>query len=568
MDKKQRFFQRMVKVFALGGLGEIGKNMYCVQYGRELIIIDSGIKFPGNDLLGVDYIIPNIEYIMDNKDKLKGIFLTHGHEDHIGSLPYLLKQIKAPVYGAPLTIGLVRSKLEEHGLAREVDLNVIHERDIIKYNQLSVEFFQTNHSIPDALGVVVRTPVGTIVHTGDFKFDLTPVSQPANIARMAEIGKEGVALLLSDSTNSEKPGSTPSEKTVAMSIREHFQRCEGRILFATFASNVHRLQQVVEAAMDMDRKIVILGRSMERVFQIGRELGHIQMPDELLIQSHELKRYPDNQIVIICTGSQGEPNAALTRIASGSHKHIHVHPEDTIIFSSSPIPGNANNVYRTVDLLLRAGAEVIQGSIMDIHASGHGCEEDLKLMLQLMRPRSFMPIHGEYRMLVQHGKLAERCGVAKDNVFVMDLGDTLQLMKNKARLGKKVKSGEVYVQGRTISELDQTVMEERALLSSEGVIVVIMAIEQETGRLLGEPEFISRGFVYVREADALMRSAQRVVKKRVNQLEAKGRMNAGALRQALVQTLGTYFATRLNRSPLIIPMISEIPVEKLTSSKR
>lgn len=568
MDKPKRFFQKMVKVFSLGGLGEIGKNMYCIQYGREIIMVDSGIKFPGNDLQGVDYIIPDIQYIVERKDMLKAIVLTHGHEDHIGGLPYILKQVKAPVYGASLTIGLVRAKLEEHGLLGETDLRVVTEADKISLRHMSIEFFQTNHSIPDSFGIAIRTPVGTIVHTGDFKFDLTPVRQPANFTKMSQLGREGVALLLSDSTNSEKPGSTPSEMTVGQSIRETFEQCEGRILFATFSSNVHRLQQVVEASMEQGRKIVVLGRSMDRVFQIGRELGHIQMPDDLIIQAHEVNRYPDNGVVIICTGSQGEPNAALTRIATGSHKHIQIQPSDTVVFSSSPIPGNTQNVNRTIDLLLRAGAEVVQGSIMDIHASGHGCQEDLKLMLQLMKPKFFMPIHGEYRMLVQHGWLAEKCGVKKSNIFIMDIGDTLQLMRNRARKGRKVKAGEIYVQGRTVSDLNHTLMEERAQLSREGVIVLIMAVEKETGKCIGQPEFISRGFVYVRESDTLMRAAQRLIKRRLKQLEKRENLTTEALKQALVKSLSHYFQTALDRSPLIIPMITEVPAAAVSASTR
>lgn len=550
-----------VQVFALGGLDEIGKNMYAVQYGKEIIVIDAGVKFPGPDLPGVDYIIPNIRYLLDNKEMVKAIILTHGHEDHIGALPFVLQQLKVPIYGASLTIGFVRAKLEEHHLAKQTEMHIVDEHSVIRFNSMTIEFFRTHHSIPDSLGIVVQTPQGNIVHTGDFKFDMTPVDKPTDFGRLAEIGRKGVLCLLADSTNSEKPGYTPSEKTVGGAIKETFEGCRGRILFATFASNVHRLQQVVEAADATGRKIAIIGRSMERAFRIGQELGYIRPPKEMLIDVNQIDRYPDNAVCIVCTGSQGEPNAALTRIANGSHQKVAIYPDDTIIFSASPIPGNTQNVNRSIDKLLRAGAEVISGSIMDIHASGHGCREDLKLMHAFLRPTYFMPIHGEHRMLVHHAQLAEELGLDRGNIFVMDIGQTLNVSRKMARLGKPVPAGAVLVKGGSISEWESSITEERRQLADSGVIIVNVVVDASQNKLLAGPDMVTRGFIYVREAGDIISQATRVLKRSMAKLQKKEKFHRRGWEDSITKTLSSYFETTMGRSPLILPVLMDVKKE-------
>jgi len=546
------------KIFALGGLDEIGKNMYAVQYGREIIVIDAGVKFPGPDLPGVDYIIPDVSYLVEHKDMVKGIFLTHGHEDHIGALPYILQQINVPIYGAALTIGFVRAKLEEHRLDKSTEMHVVDEHSVIKFKQVSVEFFRTYHSIPDSLGIVVQTPQGNIVHTGDFKFDTTPVDQAISWARMAEIGRKGVLALLADSTNSEKPGFTPSEKAVGDAIKEQFLNCRGRILFATFASNVHRLQQVVEAADLTGRKLAIIGRSMERAFRIGQELGYIRPPKDMIIDVNAIDRYPDNQICIVCTGSQGEPNAALTRIANGSHQKVAIYPDDTIMFSASPIPGNTQNVNRSIDRLLRAGAEVISGSIMDIHASGHGCREDLKLMHSFMKPTYFMPIHGEHRMLVHHAQLAEELGMDRRNIFVMDIGQTLNVSKRMARLGRPIPAGPIYVKGGSMSEWESAITDERRQLADSGVIIVNVVVDASQNKMLAGPDMVTRGFIYVREAGDIIAQATRVLKRSIAKLQKKEKFHRKGWEDSITKTLSSYFETTMGRSPLILPVLMDV----------
>ncbi|MGE7828055.1 ribonuclease J1 [Paenibacillus sp. NPDC093718] len=556
--KKPRPSAPPVRIFALGGLGEIGKNMYGVEFKNEIIIIDAGLKFPDAEMSGVDYIIPDIRYLLDNKHKVKGMFLTHGHEDHIGAIPYVLRQIQMPIYGGALTIGLVRAKLEEHRLLDQSDLRVFHEDETIAFRHLSVHFFRTTHSIPDAFGVVVETPYGPIVHTGDFKFDFTPEDKPANLHKILHIGSRGVLALMADSTNSERDGFTPSERTVGDSILRLFRECPGRILFATFASNVHRLQQVVEAAIQTGRKIAIVGRSMEKVFVIGQELGYIRVPDGMMIDVKAVNRYRDDQVLIICTGSQGEPNAALTRIASGAHRSIQIHPEDTVIFSSSPIPGNTQNVNRSIDLLMRAGAEVKYGSILDIHTSGHGCREDLKLMISSLRPKYFVPIHGEYRMMLNHRHLAVQVGVPDSNVYLMNIGNTLSLFRNNARKGRNIPSGDVYINNGELRTHEKELLEERVQLAHDGVVIVAITIHRETRKLLSGPELITRGFVYMQDSKPLLRRAEAMLRKQLNKAGEQREYNRAAWEQMTNNTLNRYFKRELGRSPYIMPSIMEV----------
>lgn len=545
-------------VFAVGGLDEIGKNTYGVQFQDEIILIDAGIRFPEDDLLGIDYVIPDYSYLKENEDKIKGLFITHGHQDHIGGIPYLFKEINVPIYADPFAISLIEDSLREHHLLKDVKLNTIHEDDVIKFRKTSVEFFRVTHSIPEAFGIVVSTPNGQIVHTGDFKFDFTPEGKPANLQKMAHFGSQGVLALLSDSTNAEIPEFTKSEKLIGDTISHLINKIEGRIIFASFASNVSRVQMLIDAAVEADRKISVFGRSMVNAVENGQELGYISAPEGLFVKANELNNLPDEKAIILCTGSQGERLAALSRIANGTHQQITIQPTDTVIFSSSPIPGNKNSVKRMINQLRQAGASVIHGKLNNIHTSGHGSQQEQKLMLSLIKPKYFVPIHGEHRMLQIHAGLAQDVGVEEDNCFILDNGDVLAFTEDSARHAGHFEAEEVYVDGKGIGDIGNIVLRDRRILSDNGLVVVVTTINTKTHRIESGPDIISRGFIYMRESEDLIRDTQRVAFNSIQKSLKFENVNKHKMKNSLIDNLKNFLYQRTERRPMILPVFMEI----------
>ena len=539
--KKLNVKNNETAVFALGGLGEIGKNTYGIQFQDEIIVVDAGIKFPEDDLLGIDYVIPNYQYLVANQQKIKALVITHGHEDHIGGIPYLLQQVNVPIYAGPLALALIKSKLEEHGLLKTTELHEINEDTVLRFRKTSVSFFRTTHSIPDTLGAAIKTPSGTIVCTGDYKFDLTPITnQPPNLQKMAKLGEEGVLCLLSDSTNAEIPNFTKSERWVGKSIKRIFEKVEGRIIFATFASNISRIQQAADAAVNKGRKIAVFGRSMEAAIVNGRELGYLNIPEDAIVDAREINSLPANKVMILCTGSQGEPMAALSRIANGTHRQVSIQPGDTVVFSSSPIPGNTLSVNKVINELEEAGATVIHGKVNNIHASGHGGQEEQKLMLRLMKPKFFMPVHGEYRMLKIHTRLAQNCDVPKENCYI---------------LAGHFNADDVYIDGSGIGDIGNVVLRDRRILSEEGLVVVVATIDMKNREVLSGPDLLSRGFIYMRESGELINKGRKQVFRSIKRTLKNEKISETMLKDAIVSDLQSFLFEQTERHPLIIPML-------------
>ena len=562
-NKKQgeqfRFKKEKLKIIPLGGLLEIGKNITVFEYENDIILVDCGLAFPEDDMLGIDLVIPDLTYLEKNKEKIKGLVITHGHEDHIGSIPYLLKQINVPIYATKLTIGLIEHKLEEHRLLKSAKLNVVNPGQTVDFGAMKVEFIRTTHSIPDACSLAIHTPVGVVVHTGDFKIDYTPIDgEMMDFGRLAELGNRGVLALMSDSTNSERKGYTMSESTVGEVFEKLFQNCTKRIVVATFASNVHRVQQIVNSAVEHKRKIAVCGRSMINMIDTARELGYIKCPDNVFIDIDMIKNYTDDQLVIITTGSQGEPMSALTRMAAGEHRKVQITPNDKVIISATAIPGNEKFVSKVIDDLMQLGAEVIYSSLEAIHVSGHACQEEQKIILALAKPKYFIPVHGEYRQLIAHSETAKSMGIAKENIFLTDNGKVLELNEDEAKFTGTVPSGRVLVDGLGVGDVGSIVLRDRQHLSQDGLIIIVMTMDSSSGSIIAGPDVISRGFVYVRESENLMDDVKNVVRREVYKCEEKHITDWSTIKSNVKDNLREYIFQKTKRNPMILPIIMEV----------
>ena len=557
-ENKFQFKKSPLKIIPLGGLLEIGKNITVFEYEDEIIVVDCGLAFPEDDMLGVDLVIPDITYLEKNKNKIKGLIITHGHEDHIGAIPYLLKQINIPIYATRLTIGLISNKLEEHGLLRKTKLHTVKQGSTINFGKMQVEFIRSCHSIPDSVALAITTPVGIIVHTGDFKVDYTPIDdERMDLGRLAELGNKGVLALMSDSTNAERKGYTMSESTVGDVFEKLFLNCTKRIVVATFASNVHRVQQIVNSSVKYGRKIAVCGRSMINMINTAIELGYIQVPKNVFIDIDMINNYTDDQLVIITTGSQGEAMSALTRMAAGDHKKVEITPNDLVIISATPIPGNEKFVSKVIDDLMKIGAEVVYSALEDVHVSGHACQEEQKLILSLVRPKFFLPVHGEYRQLIAHIETAKKVGIDAKNTFILTNGRVMELTQNEARLTGTVPSGRILVDGLGVGDVGNIVLRDRQHLSQDGLIVIVLTMDGE-GEVVAGPDVISRGFVYVRESENLMDDVKKVIREEIAKCEEKHIKEWSVIKSTLKDSLRDYIYQKTKRNPMILPIIMEV----------
>ena len=548
-----------LKVIPLGGLGEIGKNMTAIEYDDELIVIDCGIAFPDEDMYGVDLIIPDISYLIENESKLKGIFITHGHEDHIGAIPFILKQVNIPIYGTRLTIGLIENKLKEHGLLTTTSLNIIKPRESAKFNHLEVEFIRNTHSIADSCSLAIHTPVGIIFHTGDFKVDLTPIdNEPMDFERISELAKEGILLLMSDSTNVERKGYTMSERAISETFTKLFEHATGRIIVATFASNIHRMQQIIDASKRYNRKVAFSGRSMENISKVATELGYLHIDDDQLVNIHNINSVADDELTLIVTGSQGEPMGALARIAFSNHRHIKLKPNDLFIISASPIPGNDKLIGRVINELYRKGCNVIYKDLEAVHVSGHACQEELKLILRLTHPKFFMPVHGEYRHLVHHKNLAEKVGIPKDNIVVLSTGQVLELTPHSAEVNGRVRTGAIFVDGIGVGDVGNVVLRDRRMLAEGGMLIVVATIDKESKTLVSEPYIVTRGFVYVKESEDLMNEVKQITQTEIEMLLENETNEILVMKKRIKKALERYLYEKTKRRPSIFPIIMEV----------
>ncbi|MEI3368358.1 MAG: ribonuclease J [Clostridium sp.] len=547
-----------VKLIPLGGLCEIGKNITAIEYEDEIIVIDCGLSFPDNEMYGIDLVIPDISYLLENREKVKGIFITHGHEDHIGALPYILKEINVPVYASKFTLSLIESKLIEFNMVSSCSLNEITLKEPIKTEHFACEFIRTCHSIADSCSLAITTPQGVIFHTGDFKIDYTPVDgEVIDLQRISEIGKRRVLLLMADSTNATREGFTISETIIGQNLTRLFRNAKGRVIVATFSSNVHRVQQVINSSITYGRKVAFSGRSMEKISQIAMDLGYLKVPKNTIIKLDDIHKYPDNKVTIITTGSQGEPMSALSRIASGSHKNIGLKEGDYIIISASPIPGNTKLITKLIDILISKGAEVIYDAMEEVHVSGHACREELKLIHSLIKPKYFVPVHGEYRHLKEHAELAKSLGMDEKNIFLLDNGDVLELTGKKAVKAKSIHTGTVYVDGSGVGDVGNIVLRDRKVLSQDGILTAVLAIDKESKEIISGPDIISRGFVYVKDSNDLLSEATTLIEREVENCLANDIVDWYSIKSKIKSSLGQFLYTKTKRKPMIIPVIVE-----------